>query len=201
VSSLKCIAALSERHVSAARAITPGFSVAWRATQVHLVSDRPKYANPPYGGPRSTFQLQSLICSTIASATISRSVSVSGRRLLPILNVSAIRTSRRNSSRRLVPIRPCAIRERNGNRSQLPSTTAINHNCPRWLWVHPFSFHELVPMDDGSYWCLLNSLWPLLNLAVTRFELKVEFLLNCSQRFSNYATPARRRIFLGGPDE
>jgi hypothetical protein len=33
------------------------------------------------------------MCSTIASATMSRSVSVSGRRLLPTLNFSANRTS------------------------------------------------------------------------------------------------------------
>jgi hypothetical protein len=34
----------------------------------YLDSDlRPKYANPSHGGPRSTFQLHSLICSTIAS--------------------------------------------------------------------------------------------------------------------------------------
>jgi hypothetical protein len=54
-----------------------------------------RYANPPHGAPRSTFQLQSRMCCTIASATMSRSVSVSGRRLLPTLNVSAKRTSRR----------------------------------------------------------------------------------------------------------
>jgi hypothetical protein len=57
-----------------------------------------RYANPPHGAPRSTFQLQSRMCCTIASATMSRSVSVSGRRLLPTLNVSAKRTSRRSSS-------------------------------------------------------------------------------------------------------
>src|SRR6266581_2182153 len=38
--------------------------------------------------PPSTFQLHSLMWSMIASATMSRSVSVSGRRLLPTLNVS-----------------------------------------------------------------------------------------------------------------
>jgi hypothetical protein len=36
----------------------------------------PKYENPSHGGPRSILQLYKRICSTIASAAISRSVSV-----------------------------------------------------------------------------------------------------------------------------
>jgi len=38
----------------------------------------PNSADPPHGGPRSMRQLQSRICSTIAAATMSRSLSVRG---------------------------------------------------------------------------------------------------------------------------
>jgi hypothetical protein len=68
-----------------------------------LILTAPKYENPSHGGPRSTYQLQSLICSTIATATMSRSVSVRGRRVLPILKVNAKRTSRRGSSATVGP--------------------------------------------------------------------------------------------------
>ena len=41
---------------------------------IHSAWPCPKYANPPHGGPRAILQLQSLRWSTIAAATMSRSI-------------------------------------------------------------------------------------------------------------------------------
>jgi hypothetical protein len=54
-----------------------------------------RYAKPSHGGPRSAFQLQSLMCSTVTLAISSRTASVSGRRHLPTLKPIA---NRRDSS-------------------------------------------------------------------------------------------------------
>jgi hypothetical protein len=71
----------------------------WAGLSYWLPDRRPNSASPPHGGPRSTRQLHSRMCSTIAAATMSRSGVCEGLLFSADLEPQRkARTSLRNSS-------------------------------------------------------------------------------------------------------